>query len=85
MTHVTLSPDQERFVTELLKNDRYRDIAEVVAAALEGLKRFEEQRVALLSSVLAAQEEGDRDGYLTGDDVLARVETRLAKRPASAT
>lgn len=37
-------------------------------------------RAELLASVLAAEAEADRDGYFTADDMMARVEARLAER-----
>jgi len=85
MTTVTLSPEMERFADEAIATGRYRDHAEVVGAAVSLLQRAERQRAELHASLVAAQEEGDRDGYLTGAELVARVEARLAGRPAAAT
>ena len=52
----------------------------MVAAGVSLLQRQEQARAELLASVLAAEEEADRDGYLTADDMMARVEARLAQR-----
>lgn len=79
-----LPPELEQFAADAVASGRYRDRADLVAAGVNLLRRQEAARAALLASVLAAQEEGDRDGYLTGDDLLARVEARLAGRDASA-
>ena len=57
--------------------------AEVVRAGVNLLKQRSQARAELLASVLAAQEEGDRVGYLTGDELLERVETRLARRASA--
>ena len=43
------------------------------------LQRAEAVRAALLASVTAARDEGDRIGFLTADDPLARVEARLGE------
>jgi len=84
MDSVILPPDLEQFATEAVASGRFRTVDEVVRTGMELLKQREQARAELLTSVLAAQEEGDRDGYLTGDDLLARVEARLAGRAASA-
>jgi antitoxin ParD1/3/4 len=83
MNMVTLPPDLERFADDVVARGRFRDIDEVVRTALALLQQAESYRAQLLVSVLAAEAEGDRDGYLTDDDVIARVEARLAKARAS--
>lgn len=85
MNAITLPPDLERFADEAVAAGRYRDHAEVVGAAVSLLQQLERQRAELQGSVVAAQDEGDRDGYLTGAELVARVEARLAGRPATAT
>jgi len=80
MDDVTLTPELERFAAEAIASGRYRDRAELVAAGLSLLQRQEQARAELLASVLAAEAEADRDGYLTADEVIARVEARLARR-----
>jgi putative addiction module CopG family antidote len=79
MTTVTLTPEQERFAAEAVAQGRYRDVGDVVQASFDLLRRAEAERAKLLTSVLAAQEEGDREGYVTGDEVIARVEARLTR------
>jgi putative addiction module CopG family antidote len=80
MVTVTLTPEQEHFAAESVAQGRFRDVDDVVRASLELLRRQEQARAELLASVLAAEEEADRDGYLTADEMIARVEARLAKR-----
>ncbi len=41
MTEITLGAEQARFAAELVARGRYRDVAEVVAAALAELERAE--------------------------------------------
>jgi putative addiction module CopG family antidote len=84
MDAISLPPELEQFAAEAVAAGRYRDTADLVRAGLELLQRREQARTELLASVLAAQEEGDRIGYVTGDEVLARVEARLARRAAPA-
>jgi antitoxin ParD1/3/4 len=83
MDAVTLPPDLERFAEEAVAAGRFRDVSAVLAAGVSLLQRQEQARAALLASVLAAEEEADRDGYLTADDMMARVEARLAHRRAA--
>ena len=83
MDGIILPPDLEQFADAAVAAGHYRDAAEVVRAGVELLKRRDQAKAELLESVLAAQEEADRDGYLTGDDLLARVEARLARSAAS--
>lgn len=79
-----LSPELERFAIEAVASGRYHDRTAVIAAGLELLRRQEVARAGLLASVLAAEAEADREGTVGGDEVLARVEARLARRAAPA-
>jgi antitoxin ParD1/3/4 len=74
MNDVTLTPELERFAAEAIAAGRYRDVSEVVQAGLSLLQRADAARAALLASVLAAEAEGDRDGYLALDQL--KVEMR---------
>ena len=74
MSDVTLTPELERFAAEAIAAGRYRDVSEVVQAGLSLLQRTDAARAALLASVLAAEAEGDRDGYLALDQL--KVEMR---------
>jgi putative addiction module CopG family antidote len=80
MDTVTLPPELERFATEAVAAGRYRSVSEVVAAGVSLLRRQEQARAELLASVLAAKEESDRDGYLTGDEVAERVRATIARK-----
>lgn len=80
MTNVTLSPEQERFAADVVASGRYSDVSEVVAAALDELQRVERHRDELLASVIVAEQEGERDGFLTGDEVAARVHATITRR-----
>jgi putative addiction module CopG family antidote len=81
MDHVTLPPELERFAAEAIAAGRYRDMDELLRTGVGLLQRAETARAALLASVLAAEEEGDRDGYLSLDQV--EVEMRAAIRAAA--
>ena len=80
MDNVTLPPELERFAEEAVAAGRYRDVSAVVAAGIRLLQRQDEARAELLASVLAAKEESDQEGYLTGDEVAARARATIARR-----
>ncbi len=80
MNDVFLPPELERFAAEAVASGRYRDRADLVVAGISLLQRQEAARAELLASVLSAREEGDRDGYLTGDEVAAQVRATIARR-----
>ena len=69
MTEITVSAEQARFVAYLVAEGRYRDGAEVVAAALAELERLETERAALEPS--PAQEPPDGCEPLRGKVWLA--------------
>ncbi len=81
MSDVTLTPELERFAAEAIAAGRYRDVSEVVQAGLSLLQRADAARAALLASVLAAEAEGDRDGYLALDQL--KVEMRQTIQSAA--
>jgi putative addiction module CopG family antidote len=80
---INLPPELERFAAEAIAAGRYRDVAEVVAAGVNLLRRQEAARADLLASVTGAEEEADRVGYLTADEMIARVEARLTQRASA--
>ena len=83
MGDVILTPELERFTAEAIATGRYRDVSEVVQAGLNLLQRVDAARVELLASVLAAEAEGDRDGYLSLDQLEAEMRDAIqsAVRP----
>ncbi len=84
MDKMGLPPELESYAAEAVADGRYRDRAEVVAAGVALLRERDTARAAFLASVLAAEEEADREGCVSGDEMLARIRARLAdKRSAS--
>jgi antitoxin ParD1/3/4 len=84
MTSVALPPELERFAAEAVAAGRYRDVSEVIAAGVSLLQRQEQARAELLASVIKAQEEADREGCVTGDEMVARIRARLAEKHGAA-
>jgi antitoxin ParD1/3/4 len=84
MDAVTLPPELERFAEEAVAAGRFRDVSAVVAAGVSLLQRQEQARADLLASVLAAEAEAERDGCVSGDEMLVRVRARLAEKHGAA-
>jgi len=85
MDTVNLSPELEQFAAEAVAAGRYRDVSEVVAAGIGLLRRQDAARAELLASVIAAEQAGDRLGYLSIEEVereMDEVITRAARRSA---
>jgi antitoxin ParD1/3/4 len=82
---VTLPPELERFAEEAVAAGRFRDVSEVVAAGVSLLQRQEQARSELLASVLAAEAEAEREGCISGDEMIAHVRARLAEKYGAAT
>ncbi len=80
MNDVSLPPELEQFAAEAVASGRYRDRADLVVAGVSLLQRQEAARAELLASVQSAKKEGDRNGYLTGDEVAAQVRATIARR-----
>ena len=69
MDPVTLAPEQEDFTREAIASGRYRDVADVVGAAVSLLRRVEVERASFIASLEAAQVEGERSGFFNAEDV----------------
>jgi antitoxin ParD1/3/4 len=73
-TNVHLTPELERFARECVAGGRYNNVSEVVRSALRLLQEIEEQRRAFTASLREAEEEADREGTFTIEDVLAEAQ-----------
>ena len=73
-----LSPELERFADAAVAAGRYRDRAELVAAGVALLQRAEDEAAAFVGSLEDARAEGEQDGFLTAEQVEARVRASIA-------
>jgi antitoxin ParD1/3/4 len=73
-TNVHLTPELERFARECVAEGRYNNVSEVVRSALRLLQEIEEQRRQFTAMLREAEEEADRDGTFTLEEVLAEVD-----------
>ena len=69
MNAVILPPDLEQFADDAVASGRFSDVAEVVRAGLTLLQRAETQRAAFEASLDRAIVEGERDGFLSIEEV----------------
>ena len=80
MDEMSMPPELESYATGAVAEGRYQDRAEVVAAGVALLRERDAARAAFLASVLAAEEEADRNGCVSGEEMIERVRARLADR-----
>jgi putative addiction module CopG family antidote len=79
MDGMTLPPELERFAEDAIAAGHYRDLAEVVAAGLSLLKRQEAARTAFVTSLDDALANGERDGFLTIEEVERDMDDAIAE------
>jgi Arc/MetJ-type ribon-helix-helix transcriptional regulator len=84
MDETSLPLELERYAAEAVADGRYRDRAEIVAAGVALLRARDAARAAFVASVLAAEEGAEREGCVSGDEMLARVRARLAEKRGAA-
>ncbi|HMG50990.1 MAG TPA: type II toxin-antitoxin system ParD family antitoxin, partial [Inquilinus sp.] len=77
-TNVHLTPELERFARKCVEEGRYNNVSEVVRSGLRLLQEAEERRQAFTAMLREAEEEGDREGTFTLDEVLAEAQQIIA-------
>lgn len=82
---VELPPALEKFAQDSVAEGRFETVSDVVASGLRFLQAREEQRVAFVQSLKDAEEESERDGYVTLEEVMADIDAIIeATEPAHA-
>ena len=76
-TNVHLTPELERFAQSCVGSGRFNNVSEVVRSGLRLLQDLEQRRVAFVASLEAAVEEGDKDGFLTAEEVRSEVQAAI--------
>jgi antitoxin ParD1/3/4 len=79
-TNVSLPPELERFARECVAEGRYANVSEVVRSGLRLLQEQEELRRQLTESLREAEEESDREGWCTMEEVAAEMRLILHAR-----
>ena len=85
MDGVVLPSELARFAEQEVAAGRYRNVGELVRAGLDLLReRGTAAKAELLASVLPAQEEGERAGYLSGDKDAVHIRAAVVRRAGAA-
>lgn len=79
MDDLQLSPDLQKFADEAVADGHYQDFAALVRAGLELLRESHAEVAAFVASLEEAQAEGERDGFLTAEEVETRVRSVIAR------
>jgi antitoxin ParD1/3/4 len=77
MPNVSLTPELERFAEACVRSGRYNSVSEVTRAALRLLQQVEQQRREFLTMLDAAEAEGERDGFLTVEEVMKDLDATI--------
>lgn len=77
MPNVSLTPELERFAESCVRSGRYNSVSEVTRAALRLLQQVEQQRREFLAMLEAAEAEGERNGFLTMDEVMQDLDEAI--------
>jgi antitoxin ParD1/3/4 len=83
-TNVHLTPELEHFARECVSEGRYNNVSEVVRSAMRLLQEQEELRRELTRSLREAEEESDREGWFTIDEVAAEMDAIIDAAEAKA-
>lgn len=81
-TNVHLSPELERFARQCVEEGRYNNVSEVVRSALRMLQDAEERKRAFMAMLKAAEEEADREGWISADNALAQMDAVIREAEA---
>jgi antitoxin ParD1/3/4 len=77
MPNVSLTPELERFAESCVQSGRYNSVSEVTRAALRLLQQVEQQRREFLAMLDAAEAEGEREGFLTVEEVMQDLDDAI--------
>lgn len=77
MPNVSLTPELERFAEACVQSGRYNSVSDVTRAALRLLQQVEQQRRDFLATLDAAEAEGERDGFLTVEQVMKDLDATI--------
>lgn len=79
-TNVHLTPELERFARDCVEGGRYNSVSEVVRASLRLLQDAEDRRRDFHRMLQEVEAEADRDGDVSLETVLAKVDAVIAAR-----
>ncbi|MGF6230720.1 antitoxin ParD1/3/4 [Inquilinus ginsengisoli] len=77
-TNVHLTAELERFARQCVEEGRYNNVSEVVRSGLRLLQEAEERRHAFRAMLREVEEEIDREGTVSLDEVMAEADQIIA-------
>jgi antitoxin ParD1/3/4 len=83
-TNVHLTPELVAFAQACVASGRYNSVSEVVRAGLRLVQEREEARAAFVRSLEEAVAEGERDGFVSVEEVRRRGEAVIAGAESAA-
>lgn len=78
-TNVHLTAELERFAQSCVETGRFNNVSEVVRSALRLLQDQEEARAAFVRSLEEAVAEGERDGFISIEEVERQVRATIKR------
>jgi len=72
--NVKLPPALEAFARERVESGEYESVSDVLLDGLREMERRHANRADFTKSLIEAEEEAERDGWIPLDDVLAEME-----------
>ena len=82
-TSVHLPPDLTAFAQASVRSGRYSNVSEVVSAALRLLQEGEMRRAAFVASLEQAVAEGDRDGFVSAEELVDSLRKEMEAESAA--
>ena len=82
--NVKLPPALETFVRERVESGEYESVSAVLLDGLRALERRHAARADLTKSLIEAEEEAERDGWIPLDEVLAEMEAVITEAERAA-
>ncbi len=78
-TNVHLTPELEGFARSCVESGRYNNVSEVMRSALRLLHDQEERRRAFQATLDEAMAEGERDGFISAEQVLREMDEIIGR------
>ncbi len=78
-TNVHLTPELEGFARSCVESGRYNNVSEVMRSALRLLQDQEERRRAFQATLDEAMAEGERDGFISAEQVLREMDEIIGR------
>lgn len=79
MPNVSLTPELDAFTAACVASGRYANVSEVHRAALRLLQAQEERRTAFNAILATAERQGEAEGFVEADVMLAELDALIAE------